>query len=115
MSDIYSTTLFHCVVGRLGEKSHECKIKGRSFWLHADSVTVVELLDHLIDQLTDASDRHTLTLSAKQSGDEVAERIYVELAWHGSTVSNVELDRWLAMPMNEGLGGITGPGRAGSA
>ncbi|MGI9417559.1 MAG: PAS domain-containing protein, partial [Geminicoccaceae bacterium] len=105
MSDVYSPTLLHCILGRVEKKTAaDLRIIGDPLWLHCDSLTVVELLDHLMDKLRGSGRGEKLTLQAVSGGH----RAYLEVAWRGEAVPSATLDEWLAEPLDDDLGGMTG-------
>lgn len=104
MSDVYSTTLFHSVLGKRAVKNADGRIIGTPPWLHCDSLTIVELLDHLMSKLEERGDAKDVALQAV-SGPK---NVYLELAWQGGVVTSAVLDSWLAVPLDDDLGGITG-------
>lgn len=104
MSDVYSQTLLHCIVSRQKKEAADIRIVGDPVWLHCDSLTIVELLDHLVDELEDRRQATDLRLRA-----EIGEhRAYLELAWQGPVITSATLDEWLAKPLDDDLGGMTG-------
>ena len=104
MSDVYSPTLLHCVLGKRSGPAAEIEITGERIWLHCDSLTVVELLGHLIDRLQAGGHGSAMSLRAVPG----SQRAYVELAWKGPMLPSATLDGWLAMPLGDDLGGISG-------
>ncbi len=104
MSDVLSTTLFQCVVGKRGGGGVACRIAGQPVWLHCDSLTIVELLDHAITGIAEIADAGTVTLRAVPNGATV----YLDVLWRGRVVPNAALDRWLATPLGDDLGAMTG-------
>ena len=103
MSNVYSPTLFHCVLGRR-ETDADLEIIGDRIWVYCDSFTIVELLDHLLNRLRERGDAQNLALQATSG----SHRAYLELAWQGEIISSATLDKWLATPLDDDLGGITG-------
>jgi len=108
MSDIYSTTLFHCVLGKRKRRNIDCRIVGEPVWLHGESLTIVELVDHLVGRLDERGDAEALALQATPSASPGGGNVYLELTWHGSIVASAELDSWIAASLGDDLGGITG-------
>lgn len=104
MSDVYSTTLFHCVLGKRTVKKADGKIIGKPARVHCDSLTIVELLDHLMSMLDESGDAKDLTLQAEPG----TKNVYLDLAWKGQVVPSAMLDSWLTIPLDDDLGGITG-------
>ena len=103
MSDVDSTTLFHCVAGKRPGGAGR-RITGEPVWLHCDSLTIVDLLDHLIDRIERETGGGVVDLEARQGNG----RVYLEIAWQGRVVPSAALDHWLQAPIDEDLGGITG-------
>ena len=104
MSDVYSPTLFHCVLGRREHAASHLEIVGDPVWIHCDSLTIVELLDHLLKVLCEHAAVENMTFRAVPG----SHRAYLELTWRGEIIPSATLDHWLAMPLDEDLGGITG-------
>ncbi|MEZ5933877.1 MAG: exonuclease domain-containing protein [Alphaproteobacteria bacterium] len=104
MSDVYSPTLFHCVLGKRRSDAADVEIVGDPVWMHGDSLTIVELVDHLIDRLKVRGQAANFTLQAVPG----SQRAYLELAWKGDVIASAELDDWLANPLDDDLGDITG-------
>lgn len=104
MGDVQSTTLFHCVTDKpIG--GVEPRIAGEPVWLHCDSLTIADLLDHLIRHvMKEDGDGHPLILEAVAGSGKV----YLDIVWQGAVIPNAVLDRWLEMPIDEDQGGITG-------
>ncbi len=104
MSDVHSPTLLACILGRREEDSIEIRIAGDPAWFHCDSLTVVELVDHLVGRLRERGGIRDLALRAAPE----QHRTYLELLWQGEVVPSAMLDGWLAMPLDHDLGGVTG-------
>ena len=104
MSDVYSTTLLHCILGRVENTAADLRIIGDPLWLHCDSLTIVELLDRLMHKLRETGRSEKMTLQAVSGGH----RAYLEVAWRGEAVPSATLDEWLAEPLDDDLGGMTG-------
>ena len=105
MSDILSDDLLDCVIRRV-TKAHqiECLLEGGPAWLHCDSFNVVELLDHLIEQVREETGAARFELEAK-----VWDRgIYIDVTWQGAAIPISLLESWLAQHLKESLGGLTG-------
>ncbi|MGI9508361.1 MAG: exonuclease domain-containing protein [Geminicoccaceae bacterium] len=104
MSDVNAQTLLHCIPGQRKSETTDIRIIGDPVWLHCDSLTIVELLGHLINELRNRGQATDFTLRAEMGGH----RVYLELAWQGSLVTSAMLDAWLAKPLGDDLGGMTG-------
>lgn len=105
MSDVFSDNLLDCVVRRMTEEHGiECVLEGGPAWLHCDSFSVVELLDHLIRRVHEHGGAERFELEA-----QVWDRgIYIDVSWQGAPVPVSLLDTWLGEQLRESLGGLTG-------
>ncbi len=105
MSDVFSDSLLNCVIRRISnEPKIECTLEGGPAWLHCDSFSIVELLDHLIRKVHTQTDAVHFELEAR-----VWDRgLYIDASWHGAPIPLSLLESWLDQSMNEGLGGLTG-------
>ncbi len=105
MSDVHSPTLFNCAIRRHSETgTTSTEIIGDPLWIHCDSLTIAELIDHLISRAAALLSVAAFSLEASQGGGKV----YVDVRWIGEVVPETVLDSWLAEPLDEGLGGMTG-------
>lgn len=105
MSDVFSSTLFACLEARLGgEGNVATKVVGEPAWLCCDSLTIVELIRHLILRLAGTREVENVELQASAA----ASRVYLDIGWDGQVVPVGTIDRWLAEPLDDRLGGITG-------
>jgi len=105
MSDVHSGNLLNCLTRRYrDDESIVCDVVGEPVWLHCDSNTIVELIDHIIRKALVALDANTFLLSAT-TGDK---RTYVDITWTGGIASAGMLERWLAEPIERGGLGLTG-------
>ena len=105
MSDVYSSNLLNCVVRRIRDKgSVDCVMTGVPVWLHCDSYTIVELLEHLTAKIAEDSGATAFDLEAS-GGDN---RVYVDLSWQGAPVRAGVLGAWLDATLVESLGGLSG-------
>jgi len=104
MSDVYSANLINCVVRRLrDEKGINGVMTGLPVWLHADSHSVVELIDHLIHRIQRTHGVTEFDLEAQANH----QRVYLDILWTGAIVRTNEMDAWLSEPLDSGLGGMT--------
>lgn len=105
MSDVFSSTLFHCVIQRDSENRRlTVQTLGAPVWLHCDSLTVAELLDRLMNRIADFAETRAFTLTASMLDDRIA----VDMLWHGAAPGVAALDGWLAEALDDDLGGLTG-------
>ncbi len=104
MADIYSANLLNGLVRRLREeKTIEVVMTGIPQWLHGDSYTLVELLDHLIHRVRDHGDVNAFDLEAA-SGER---HVYLDVIWRGTPIPVSVLDSWLDTELEDALGGLT--------
>lgn len=104
MADIYSANLLNGLVRRLREeKTVEVVMTGIPQWLHGDSYTLVELLDHLVHRVRDHGDVDAFDLEAA-SGER---HIYLDVIWRGTPIPASVLDSWLDAELEDALGGLT--------
>ncbi|MDJ0608085.1 MAG: exonuclease domain-containing protein [Kiloniellales bacterium] len=105
MSDVYSANVLNCVVRRLrDERLVDSMMTGVPIWLHCDSHSVVELLDHMVHRVAKHSDVATFDLEASSA----SRRCYIDISWQGEVVPSGRLETWLDEPLEEQLGGLTG-------
>lgn len=105
MSDMFSTTVFTAIIRRrTGPQNFTAEIVGQPVWLHCDSLTIVELLDVLMNRIAAHVPTRTFTMTATPRDGKV----YCDLAWPGPVVPMTVLDGWLAEPLDPAVGGVTG-------
>ncbi len=103
-TDIYSANLLNCVVRRLREeKGIDSVMIGIPQWLHGDSHSLVEILDHLIHKVRDETGATSFDLEAT-TGDR---HVYLDVIWEGTAVATPLLDFWMEDRLEETLGGLT--------
>jgi len=104
MSDVYSANLLNCVVRRLREeKGIDGVMVGLPTWLHGDSHSIVELLDHIIHRVHQNKSIAHFDLEANAND----RRVYLDILWKGEIIHSQNIDVWLAEPLEGGLGGMT--------
>ncbi|MCB1503867.1 MAG: PAS domain S-box protein [Hyphomicrobiaceae bacterium] len=104
MSDVHSGNLLNALTRRFrDDESIFCDVTGEPIWLRCDSTTVVALLDHIIRKALTELDANTFLLSACTSQNHT----YIEITWTGGVASPAMLERWLADPIERGMG-LTG-------
>jgi DNA polymerase-3 subunit epsilon len=104
MSDIYSSSLFQNIIDRLKEqRSIQVMMIGIPQWIHADSYTLVELLDRLIVRAAAYLDTTAFDVEAV-AGEK---HVYLDVVWQGAPVPTAEIDKWLADQLENTLGGLT--------
>ncbi len=75
-------------------------------WLLVDSLSLIDLLEHLIALLAREKGVHSLTVAVARDG----RMIDLDLIWQGTPVRAADLDRWLEMPFAGGKGVADGRG-----
>ncbi|MDX2287413.1 MAG: exonuclease domain-containing protein [Hyphomicrobiaceae bacterium] len=105
MTDVYSDNLLSCLTRRYHDNPVlRCDITGEPTWLHCDSSTIIELMDHLIRKVAEDAGIDTFAVRAETG----ASRSYVDLVWSGPPIPAGRLDDWLALPLAPGVGSMTG-------
>jgi len=105
MSDVYSENMLSCVTRRYRDKPEIfCDMSGQASWLHCDSNTVIELIDHLINRIASAIDVDAFSLTTEQGNV----RPYVNIAWTGECIEPSQLEAWLDQPLEGRLIHLTG-------
>ncbi|NYZ14775.1 PAS domain-containing protein [Azospirillum sp. RWY-5-1] len=104
MSDIHSANLINLVRHRVGSgRSYTVTPTGLPQWVHADSFSVVVLLDYLIEYVYALTAIGAYDLSATAEGRWV----YLDIEWQGPPVPSGIVDSWLDHPLPDALGGLT--------
>jgi DNA polymerase-3 subunit epsilon len=104
MADLYSANLLNVVVRRLArEKNITAVMTGLPQWIHGDSYTLVELLDHAIHRTHESTGARNFDLEASAGTG----RVYLDVIWEGPTVPVAKLDSWLNQPLAGAWGGLT--------
>jgi DNA polymerase III subunit epsilon len=75
-------------------------------WLLVDSLSLIDLLEHLITLLAREQGVASLTVAVARDG----RMIDLDLIWHGAPLRTADLDRWLEMPFAVGKGVADGRG-----
>ncbi len=103
-ADIYSANLLNGVVRRLrDDKGIPVTMIGLPCWLHGDSYTLVELLDHLIERVREEAGAREFDIEASPGGG----RIYLDIAWKGAAIPAGQLDGWLEATLAGAFGALT--------
>lgn len=102
--DAYSADLFAALQHRLEQESNILlTITGMPLWLHVDSNALMELLEHLVQQIAGLTGEREFDIEALL-GDN---RVYVDLIWEGERIPAGELDRWSEDVLDNTLGTAT--------
>ncbi|MFN3613328.1 MAG: exonuclease domain-containing protein [Rubrimonas sp.] len=105
MSDMFSTTVYTAMIRRrTGPQNFTAEIVGQPVWVHCDSLTIVELLDVLLNRIADHLGVRVFTLTATPRDGKV----YFDIAWPGPVVGMTRLEEWLSEPLDPAVGGVTG-------
>lgn len=104
MTDVYSANLLNGVVRRLRDEGEiPVVMTGLPCWLHGDSYTLVELLDHLIRKVHEATGAEEFDIEAVPGEN----RVYLDIIWKGGVIPVGELDGWLEATLAGAWGGLT--------
>jgi len=103
MNDIYSANLLTLVTRRF-EKSKKLNVvmTGMPVWLHADSHSLVEAIEHLVKKLAKATDAKSFDLEAAPSEG----RVNLDIIWKGAPVPSSKLNKWKGNKLEKALGGL---------
>lgn len=105
VAPVFSPTLFECVIHRRSEnRSIRVEQGGTPLWLICDSASVTELLDRVMNRAAVWDQVRDFWLEATRNG----ERAYIDLVWRGNLVPVGVLEDWLAEPLDEAVGSMTG-------
>jgi len=103
-TDVYSANLLNGVVRRMrDDRGIAVVMTGLPCWLHGDSYTLVELLDHLIARVREAAGARELDIEAVP-GDNC---VYLDIIWKGPVIPAGELDAWLGATLTGAWGALT--------
>lgn len=102
MWDIHSADLIATVARRLRESDGlDITMIGIPLWLRGDAYSLTLLFENLLRRIHDEFGITSFDVEALL-GDR---RVYVDLRWQGSPVSQGVLDHWLDAPIERALGG----------
>ncbi|MGI9412298.1 MAG: exonuclease domain-containing protein [Hyphomicrobiales bacterium] len=105
MSDVASVSLFNCVIRRDSERRNlTVEIAGEPVWVHCDSLTIVEVVDRMINRISQKTGLRAFTLEATRAN----RKVYLDVHWKGAAVSMNEISGWLSEPLDASLGGLGG-------
>lgn len=104
MSDVYSATIFQCAIGKSHISKEAVTLTDQQAWLYCDSLTISELICHLIRQLLEKQNIKQLSLSTSQ----IDQYICLQIAWRGEPIVNAQLDKWLDVELDIDMGHISG-------
>jgi DNA polymerase-3 subunit epsilon len=103
--EIYSNDLVASLMHRLGKTSSvRLTAVGLPQWLYGDSLSLLVLLAHLVEQIHRHNGATELDI-AFSPGDH---RLYIELVWMGRPIAAATIDQWLDQPLLGGIGPLTG-------
>lgn len=106
MGDVYSPTLFNCIIRRTISENRNltCDFSGTNHWINCDSVTIVEVMEHVMAHIAKHDSITTFHLEATAA----RQAIYLDISWKGDIIPGEVLETWLGEPLESGLGTITG-------
>ncbi len=92
MTEIHSPDLFQCLARHLrGDPGVDLDIRGQSQWLMGDSLSLMQVLAHLIERLSQRGETREFEIEAGRGPTHT----FIELRWHGYAVSDSVLGEWL--------------------
>lgn len=97
MADIYVPDLVRSVSQSLAERQVKVTLVGMPLWLHGDSLSVVQVIETLLVQLSLKTGQVAFEIEPLL-GDK---RIYLDLIWSGPPIHESLLDTWLDLPCGE--------------
>ncbi len=104
MNDIHSGNLINLVITRTNSSGGpKVTLTGLPQWLHADSYSLVVMLDHLVQRLGEVTGVRNFDISAEAGNPWV----YVDISWEGSPVASSVIDGWMDQSLPDALGGLT--------
>jgi DNA polymerase III subunit epsilon len=107
MSEVHTGDLIASLQRRLGATlPMEIVQAGLPDWLLVDSLSLIELLEHLIAMLAREQTVRTLTVAVARHGRLVD----LDLIWQGQAIRAADLDGWLEVPFVGGKGVADGRG-----
>jgi len=107
MSDVHTGDLIASLRRRLrATLPVEIVQAGLPDWLLVDSLSLIDLLEHLIAMLASEQGVCSLTVAVARNG----RLIDLDLIWQGVPIRAADLDRWLEVPFAGGKSGVDGCG-----
>ncbi|MEQ8823544.1 MAG: exonuclease domain-containing protein [Filomicrobium sp.] len=105
MSDVNSANVLSCIEQRYRDHPVlRCDVSGEACWMHCDSNTIIELMDHLIRGVPGATGAQTFTLQAELGEN----RRYLDIVWDGDPMQASEVERLLDEEIENGASVMTG-------
>ena len=107
MSEVHTSDLIASLRRRLGSaRAIEIVAAGLPDWLLVDSLSLIDLLEHLIAMLACELGVRALTVAVTRD----ARMVDLDLVWPGAPIRAADLDRWLEMPLAGANGVADGRG-----
>ncbi len=101
MGEIHAADLIDCLERRLANTGGpHVTLIGMPLWLQADHHLLMRILDQLLRRIAKRFDVQEIDIETKL-GDK---RVYLDLIWKGTALSNQEIESWIAGPL-EGADG----------
>jgi DNA polymerase-3 subunit epsilon len=103
LADVYSADLIGCVIRRF-EREEDLKITmtGVPLWIHADSHSMMLVLECLARGLRSACNVSEIDIEALL-GDR---RVYLDLVWKGAPVAEAVCETWVRQQLPDSVGGM---------
>jgi DNA polymerase-3 subunit epsilon len=104
LADIHSADLIGCVTRRLNKKGGpKVTITGVPLWLHADSHSIMLVLEYLARRIHETCKVSEIDMEALL-GDR---RVYLDIIWEGETLPQSLVESWIRQPLPDSIGAVT--------
>ncbi len=104
LADIHSADLIGCVMRRLEKKGGpKVTIIGIPLWLHADSHSIMLVLEYLAGRISETCKVSEIDMEALL-GDR---RVYLDIIWKGETLPQSLVESWIRQPLPDSIGAVT--------
>jgi len=104
LSDVYSADLIGCVARRFQKEGGiKVTMTGVPLWLHADSYSLLVLLENLVRFVHSHCNAPEIDIEA-MLGDR---RVYLDIAWQGVPISQAEIESLLAVTLPDAFAAMT--------
>jgi len=103
LADVYSADLIGCVIRRLEQRGGpKVTIIGVPLWLHADSHSMMLVMEFLARQVQETCHTSEIDIEALL-GDR---RVYLDIIWKGDPIPQSEVEVWVRQPLPDSIGAV---------
>jgi DNA polymerase-3 subunit epsilon len=103
LADVYSADLIGCVIRRLEQRGgSKVTIIGVPLWLHADSHSMMLVMEFLTRRVQEACHTSEIDIEALL-GDR---RVYLDIVWKGDPIPQSEVEVWVRQPLPDSIGAV---------